>query len=76
MNSRGVEIVGLGSPFSYKFMLQTKSQTIRDFKHTRSSRRLDLADLNQVSRSDGHYFYTRPFLLSFFKALLISTYKV
>lgn len=45
MNSRGIEIVHLGSPFSYKFILQTKSQTIRDFKHTQSSQRLDLADL-------------------------------
>lgn len=66
MNSRGVEIAGLGSPFSYKSILQTKSQTIRDFKHTQSSQRLDLADLNQVSQSNGHYLSTRPFLLPFF----------
>lgn len=64
MNSRHVEIVGLGSPFSYKFILQTKTQTIRDFKYTQSSQRL--ADLNQVSQSNGHNFYTKPFLLSFF----------
>lgn len=76
MNSRHVKIVGLGSPFSYKFILQTKSQTIRDFKYTQSSQRL--ADLNQVSQSNSHNFYTKPFLLSsfFFKALLISPCKV
>lgn len=76
MNSRRVEIVVLGSPFCYKFILQTKNQTIRDFKYTQSSQRL--ADLNQVSQSNGHNFYTKPFLLSFlfFKALLITPYKV
>lgn len=76
MNSRHAEIVGLGSPFSYKFILQTKSQTIRDFKYTQSSQRL--ADLNQVSQSNDHNFYTESFLLSFLflKALLISPYKV
>lgn len=75
MNSRRAEIVGLGSPFSYKFILQTKSQTIRDFKSPQSSQRP--ADLNHVSQSNGHNFYRKPFfIVLFLKVLLISPYKV
>lgn len=77
MNSRGVEIVDLGSPFfpcSYKFILQTKSQTIRDFKHSQSSWRLDLADLIKFLTAMTSICTQDHFYHSFYKALLISPF--